>query len=247
MTMLAKIQASLADFFRLDQRVDGVRVMTQCLYPSNSFVHVVIRGGEDTFYVSDEGAAVRDVEAAGAWLEKPDRLISPITNPLGLVVVGGIVRSRNVGLADLPTAIAIVANASKSVAEYLFSHLKVRPNENFKEIVASFLRQSFDDAVQSEMLVGHSNKTHKFDNVIRFPNNKKLVMDPVINDRSSINARLVANMDLRDAHYPDLEQRIVYDDRDVWQPEDLNLLQIGATLVKYSNVPQTLQRFASAQ
>lgn len=244
MNIADKVQNSIQASLKMGKTRDGVHVTTQCLYPSNTFVRIFVRGGDETFFVSDEGGAIRDVESAGAWLEKPDRLIAPIVSPFGLKSFNGIVASREISTSDLGIAIAIVANASKNVAEYLFSHLKVKPTRNFKEVLSAFLRTSYDDAVREETFVGQSNKAHKFENVIVL-HGKKLVVDPVINDRSSINARLVANMDLKAAKHEGVEQRIIYDDRENWQPEDLNLLQVGARVVPYSKAPQVIQRLAS--
>jgi len=99
--------------------------------------------------------------------------------------------------------------------------------------------------VRSDTLVGHSNKPHKFDNIIFLSGSRRLVIDPVVNDRSSINARVVANMDLRAAEYEGLEQRIVFDDRQDWKIEDLNLLQVGAPVIKYSRAEEVIKRLAS--
>jgi hypothetical protein len=96
--------------------------------------------------------------------------------------------------------------------------------------------------VREEILVGKSNKAHKFENLIHLPNGRRLIVDPVIQDMSSINARVVANLDVRAADYPDLEQRIVYDDEEDWKTENLNLLQVGATVIPFSQAPNVLGR-----
>ena len=52
----------------------------------------------------------------------------------------------------------------------------------------------------------------------------KLLIDPVVNDASSINARLVSNLDVRMNENPQISQLIVFDDRLKWKSSDLKLL-----------------------
>lgn len=246
MNQIEIIKQALAETFRFTEQLDGTRVTTQCVYPTNGFVQVVVRGGADTFLVSDEGGALREIENAGATVSKPDKLLGPLVKQYGLAIVDGVIRSPRCDSASLGVAVAVVANASKMVAGWLFEHMKIKPNESFKEVVASFLRHDFHNAVRADVLVGHSNKPHKFDNIISLSGSKRLVIDPVINDRSSINARVVANMDLKAANYSGLEQRIVFDDRDDWKLEDLNLLQVGASVIPYTRAKEVISRLVHA-
>jgi hypothetical protein len=94
------------------------------------------------------------------------------------------------------------------------------------------------------IIVGHSNKPHKFPNVLKLLGGKRLIVDPVANEASSINARVVANLDVKATEDPTLMQRIVYDDEDDWTPSDLNLLQVGAPVVAFSNVSEVIERLA---
>ena len=111
-------------------------------------------------------------------------------------------------------------------------------------MLADFLKKTFDERVTQAKIIGKSNKPHKFPNVISFANGRRLIIDPVANDPASINARVVANMDVRSINDPLLDQRIVYDDQDKWLPSDLNLLQVGATVVPFSMAPEVIQRAA---
>lgn len=246
MNKIQAIQNALSGLFVLTERKDGVVVTTQCVYPSNSFAKVFVQGGIDTFVASDEGSALREIESVGGDVPKPDKMLAPIVKRYGLQIAEGVISAPPCDSASLALAIALVANASKSVAEWLFEHTKIRPVENFKFEIASILRRDFHNSVRSDTLVGHSNKPHKFDNIIFLSGSRRLVIDPVINDRSSINARVVANMDLRAAEYSGLEQRIVFDDRQDWKIEDINLLQVGAPVIQYTRAQEVIKRLASA-
>lgn len=245
MSHLTQVQESLGGLFKSFQWGDAVRVVTHCLYPGNSFVSVVVRGGVDTFYVSDDGKAFRELSAAGAVIHKPEILVRHIISESGLLIRDGVIASPRVGSGDLAVAIALVANTSRDVAKWLFTHAKIKRERDFKTVLQQFLKTKFDDNVKHDVVVGASNKSHKFENLIVLPGGKRLIVDPVMHDANSINARLVANLDVRSAGYSDLEQRIVYDDDDSgWKPDELNLLQIGATVVPFSKAQQVFGRIA---
>lgn len=239
------IQRGLADLFGVEAGDDFIRVTTQCMYPGGGLVQLAVRCGEDTFVVSDDGGAIRQIYAAGASLINPDKMINPMLKQMGLKIGKGIIRAPACSSGDVAYSIAIVANASKAVADWLFSHVKIRPHYNFKEVVSNFLAASFQDNVRPETIVGNSNKLHKFDHIIRGPNGKQIIVDTVLRDSNSINARFAANMDVKNAGLEDVEQRIVYDDNDDWPVADLNLLRTSAALVRFSKAPEVFQRLVA--
>ena len=74
---------------------------------------------------------------------------------------------------------------------------------------------------------------------------RKLIIDPVANEASSINARVVANLDIKAIGNPNIIQRIVYDDQEEWSPVDLNLLQVGAIVVPFSHAGAVIEKLAA--
>lgn len=239
------IRESLAHSFPVFEWGESVRVVTQCFYPSNGLVQVVVCGGTDTFVVSDEGNAFRELSAVGVEVTKSDTLLKKLVDERGLVITDGVISSPKVKAEELGVTIALVANASKEVSEWLFSHSRVKRERDFKSVLQQFLKSRFNDHVKHEALVGASNKEHKFENLIHFPNGRRLIVDPVMHDANSINARLVANLDVRSAGYDNLEQRLVYDDSENWKPDELNLLQVGATVIPFSRASQAFERFSA--
>ena len=136
---------------------------------------------------------------------------------------------------------------SKEIAEWLFGHSKIKRDHNFKQMLSEFLVKTFEDRVRHhEIIVGESNTPHKFENVILLPSGKRLIVDPVLHDTSSINSRLVANLDVKNAKRGDIQQRIVYDDEDEWTAANLSLLSLGATTVPFSHSQEVIQRIANA-
>jgi len=67
----------------------------------------------------------------------------------------------------------------------------------------------------------------------------------VVPDASSVNSAVVAHIDLKMKHLPDVEQRIIYDDSQPWRAEDIQLLKAGARPVPISSLRQSLERLAA--
>jgi hypothetical protein len=127
----------------------------------------------------------------------------------------------------------------------MFDHAKIKRTRDFKALLADFLAKRFDDRVDhNAIIVGHSTKPHKFANVVNLGHEKRLIIDPVAHEASSINARVIANLDVKAVEDPNIIQRIIYDDEESWSPADLNLLQVGAPVIAFSKASQVIERIA---
>lgn len=241
------IDSALSHVFKTTQDRDGACVTTHCIYPSGELVRVKVYGGQESFVVSDEGRGIGDVEATGVQVENPDGAIRSVLLDYGLTSDQGIIRSRQVNLELLPLAIASVANGSRDAAAWLFNRLRLSPKRDFKALLRDMLEIRFPANVHAGRIVGNSNKPHTFESIISVES-KQIIIDPVIRDAAAINARVVANMDVRSANIPNLIQRIVFDDADDgWGAAELNLLQMGATAVPYSRLHAVLPRLAQPE
>ena len=210
---------------------DGLVVTTHCMYPSNGLVRITIRGGENTIVATDEGGAMEEATAAGIPFNDYNRQLAHVVKGHGLSISDGVIRTPQMPIDAAPLAVLLVANASQDVARWMFDHAKIKRSEH--------------RVAHNEIIVGHSNKPHKFANVLDLGNQKKLIIDPVSNEASSINARVVANLDVRAVDDPRIIQRIVYDDEDEWTPADLNLLQVGAPVIAFSKASMVIGRLAT--
>ena len=225
---------------------DGVRVSTHVLYPSNGAVSVVVRGGEDTFLVSDEGGAVSNLSSSGMPTILSDRMIGAQVRKKGLRVHDGSIMSPMVPLDAVPSAIIIVANASRAVADWGLAHLPFVTPQNFREDLSALLGRHFHNNLKNDAAItGKSNKPHKFGHVIYLQGARRLLIDPVVNEASSINARLVANLDIRMNEDPQISQLIVFDDRLKWKSSDLKLLELGAQTVAFTHAEPEISRLAA--
>jgi hypothetical protein len=236
----------LAELASIKQIDDGFVATTHCMYPSNGLVQVTVRGGLDTIVASDEGGALGEALSAGLEVTNYDRSLAHLVKDQGLLLKNGVIYSPPMPRAAAPLAIVLVANASQEVARWMYDHLKIKRTRDFKSMVSDFLVQRFDKRVShNEVVVGNSNKRHKFANVVDLGHDRKLIIDPVANEASSINARVVANLDIKAIGNPNIIQRIVYDDQEEWSPVDLNLLQVGAIVVPFSHAGAVIEKLAA--
>lgn len=229
----------------VDDFENGVRITTHCMYPSNGLVRVTINGGIEKIVVSDGGEAFGEALAAGIEISNPDKLLRGFIKERGLLLKNGIIHTQMLPMEAAPVAILHVANVAKEAAAWLYNHGGLKSKRDFRVLLSKFLTSEFREQVAEDRLIGASHKPHKFPHVISFSNGRKFIVDAVSNDPSSINSRVVANMDIRATNDPMIDQRIVYDDAEPWNSSDLNLLQVGATIVPFSKAQDVIQLVAS--
>jgi hypothetical protein len=215
------------------------------MYPSNGLVRVYVKSGSERAVVSDEGEAVGEILSAGIDVSNVSKLVRHIVVEQGLAISGGIITTGAIPVGALPVAIPLVANVAKDVANWLYDHKKLKRSKDFRTILSNYLESAFSERLsRDERIIGASNKSHRFANVVSFPNGRKLVVDAVAKDPSSINSRVVANLDIRTNGNPMVDQRIVYDDAEAWTSADLNLLNVGAPAIPFSKAAMVIDRIA---
>ena len=239
------ITRELASLISVTRVSDGIRVTTHCMYPSNGLVLVTVRGSATRVMASDEGGAFGEAIAAGIPVaEYHNKSLAGMVREQGLMLKDGMIFTPLVPLEAAAVAILHVANASQEVARWFYEHSKIKRARDFRVLLSEFLHVSFDDRVRPEKIVGRSHKQHKFENVLHLEAGRRLIIDSVAHEASSINARVVANLDVKSIGDPLLEQRIVYDDQEEWTSADLNLLQVGAPSIPFSRSQEVIHRLA---
>lgn len=250
MTLIETVSKAMAAWPALVEGQEHIAVSTHCIYPSNGIVRVYVSGGTSEFKVHDGSGALDELEAGGGNTYDDIYILRNIAKEQGLdVTTTGTIYSPMVSAEQLTATIALVANASKEAAHALITRYRAIPKRNFREMLAQMVdtersQGRFLDVSFKRMIVGASSKSHKFDYDIVLPSQKRLLLDSVVPEASSINSVVAANLDVRQAELPDTFQRIVYDDADEWRAEDLNLLGLGATVVAFSKLRPVLDRIA---
>lgn len=228
-----------------------VAVPTHCLYPSNAVVHAYVIGGADTYKVTDGGGALDEFENSGGVSRSEIAIIRSIARGHGLDVSDrGVIHSGLVDSEQLVGTIVLIANASKEAAHALeFRNIAV-PKRNFREMLAKLIDSErvhglFLDVSLHKSVVGASTKAHRFDFDISLTGGRRLLLDTVVPEASSINSVLAANLDIKAASLPNTLQRIIYDDEEEWRSADLALLGLGATVVPFMKLRPVLSRLAA--
>ena len=184
--------------------------------------------------------------SAGIRTVVSDRMVKSRIKSQGLLVHDGTIYSPKVPMRAIPAAILLVANASREVADWGVAHLHFHQTRNFRADLEALLGRYFHDNLkQDTSIIGQSNKPHRFVYVAYLSGDRKLLIDPVVNDASSINARLVSNLDVKLTNNPLITQLIVYDDQLKWNASDLKLLEMGAPTVPFSRAEPHIQRLAA--
>jgi hypothetical protein len=225
---------------------NAVVVPTHCLYLTNHIVQIYVEGGNGNFVVHDNGGAIDQLRAMGGHDEHPLALMKSVVRRDGLNVSDlHRIYASNVSVDGLEGAISLVANASRDVADFLVARFRPHPRRPLGEELEMVLNLRFPALWRKEeVFIGQSKKQYRFDYSVELPRDRKLVIETVMPDASSINAAVVANLDVRNAH-PELMQRIVYDDADKWPVESLRLLRVGAQPVALSGFNDALQKLAA--
>ena len=227
---------------------DRIVVPTQCLTAAGDIIHVTIEGGINEFHVHDDGSAIRIFENAGGEQETAPKIVTAFLRGHGLIVDKfGVISAPRVTLDELGPAIVLVANATRDAAEHLVHRWRPVARKKFKEAVRDLLEAEFPTRWDHDRaVIGHSNKTQKFDFAIDLPDDRRIVFDAVVQDQNSISTAVVRHLDVARAGDESVIQRIVFDDRGgEWRSSDINLLRMGAPALAFSEARQVLDRMAA--
>lgn len=221
-------------------------IITHCQLPGGSLIKVRVRASGDGWIVSDGGAALDDATSAG--IEKPifGLNVRRAIRSKGLSFVDGRIESPRIGLESLYNATIVVANAARDVAEALIYLGNNYSEETLENRARKILVGRFHSWVLSRPVIisGASERDHKFDNALDLPDGRKILVDVVKHQGNSINAAVVANLDVQRLGNPKLVQRIVFDPSESWKSEEIELLGVGATPVALPSLGDAIERIS---
>ena len=237
----------IADWPQVSRTERGAFVRTSCVLPSGSLLQVSIQPAIDGWIVSDEGSATWEASSNGRDIEKSLRGLKSFLSHKGLKYSNGKIYSARVSSNELPYMVAYLATATLDASRWLIGRADQPKMETLVDQLPRYLQSKFPDLLLPEALSvrGDTDKDYVFKNVLLLPSRKKLILDPVIRQDSSIKSRIVANIDVSRANHKDLIQHIVYDDTEDWTQSELALLTVGAPTIAYSNVGEVVERLAA--
>ncbi len=248
MTDLHAISEAIQEWAKPQEEGGFIVVPTFALYPSNAGVQVFIDGDRNSFSVSDGGGAIETLLKAGDFREDARPGMKAFVRRWGLSVDrAGWIYASNVAADEVTSIVPVVADCSKQAAEFLLRRQRPTVAEDFRPELDRLIKERFHSTYQPDgAWVGASNKSHRFDYVIRLGNERVGLVDAVRPDTNSINSAIVAHIDVAMAANENVQQRIVYDDRLEWKAADLVLLRVArAQAVAFSNIQSALDRLAA--
>jgi hypothetical protein len=245
--MVIDVMEVLSDWTNIRRTENGAMVRTSCVLPSGSLLNVSVQPMMDGWIVCDEGSVVADVLAHGFDVDFSLTGLARKLSRQGLKVEKGKIYSGRVISGELPYMVAYLATAALDASKWLMNNSSKHARRGVAERVDEIIDRRYSEIRMPEplSLMGHSSKRYSFDNVLILPSREKLVLDPVTRHDGAIKSRLVANLDVAQAGHQGLIQRIVYDEDDGWEQQELALLTVGAPIVKLSRLTEVVDRMAA--
>lgn len=237
----------LADLTNIRRTEMGALVRTSCVLPSGSLLNVSVQPAMDGWIVCDEGSVVADIMAHGFDVDASLRGLAAKLSKEGLKVERGRIYSERVSSGELPYMVAYLATAAIDASKWLLNTSSRHSKVGVSDLLGDILDRRYSEIRMPKplSLVGESSKGYSFDNVLILPSRERLILDPVTRHDGSIKSRLVANLDVARARHKGVIQRIVYDEQDGWEQQELALLAVGAPTVKISRLTEVVDRMAA--
>lgn len=196
MLRCAEISAAFAEYAECSETHSGVRIKTQCLYPSFERVEVFVVGFGSGAVIHDGGGALRN-----AWLHgREDRNVAGrfarVASKFGCEFTEKQFRITIEDTDWLYSAVLTVANASADAARSAIEKVRSASEQS----IISKAKAVFDTAPykpQTQLdysFKGESGKRHLFDLAV-LHNKKIALIDAVVSHPSSVAAKYLAFSD----------------------------------------------------
>ncbi|WP_424813594.1 hypothetical protein [Roseococcus sp. YIM B11640] len=215
-------------------RVSGSHLLvpTDVMLPNGATVLVFLDSGQAGARVTamDGGAALAQVTDAG-------REVTPAVfaaargaaKPFGLSLEGTILRSAPEALEDARTAILLLANGARAVADAALAAARKQDRQRFRDRVRAELTRIFADAMvrPHASFSGESQERHNFDWLVSISPDLQLAIDTPVPEHASIAAAVMRNLDVGKRHVRGLRQAIAYSEDDGWTASELAQLRLA--------------------
>lgn len=230
------VRTAMDQFASCERTTAGIKVGTQCLYPSFEPVEVFIVGHGDGFIVHDDGVAARTAWLHGAEDRTVHKALSSSARSFGCEVSGMQIRSGAPSHEWLWSAVAAVANASSDAARASLGKVHQTKEVSLIRKTKAILDTAkwHPETKLDFSYPGRSGKIHTFDLSVE-SNNKLALIDAVVPHPTSIAAKYLAFSDAENR--PGLYKYALYDD-DLAQ-EDKTLILNVADLIKFNAISGT--------
>ena len=225
----------------------GFEVQLPLVYPNGETIAVTVNAEGDGYTVHDGGNGVSALAAHGINITpKLGHKLVEIAGHYGCEFASYRMIRRS-SADDLPVAIAIVANASRSIGDQML-HTPTAPILDFKAEALHILRSSigFDRVRENETVLGESGSKYTASALVLSSDRSRAIsiVEPV-KDHEAATKKFREFWDIsQNVGLSHLSRISLYDDRREWSAADLTLLQNVSNIVRLTDTENRMRELA---
>lgn len=243
------LEAACRELVRVERSSLGLEVQLPVIYPNGDLVTVVVAEENDRIVVHDAGFAAMTLATAGIAITRKmrDRIIS-LSKHYGCEFSNE--RMTKLAKADeLPIVVAVVANASRTIADQLLQ-THAQPLFTFRQEVIGRVKEYVGEnrVRENEAVTGKSGTQYNIGAVVL----DKALREPVayveaVKDLEGVNKRFREFYDISQLQFnPEPDRIIMYDDKANLRQGDLIILQDVSNVVRFSDAEMRFRPMAYA-
>ncbi|QQP90923.1 hypothetical protein IGS68_06785 [Skermanella sp. TT6] len=224
----------------------GIEVTTPVIYPNGNCVTVVVEQTRSGLAVHDASSGAMFLASEGIHFTRQiARRLAPLVADYGCKLDDGRV-ARNTDSTDLAVAIALVANASRLVADHVLE-VRRQTEVEFRHAVTERLREFVGERLrENETFHGASGRVYRVANVILDAEQACPIAFIVsLASRGTVPACFSEMFDLKNA-FPTVANESVYAEHGDLRPEDKAFLGQVSKVIAFGQASTEFAKFKAA-
>lgn len=209
----------------------GIEVTVPVAYGDGELVSVVVEQDDSGFVVHDAGFSAMRLSSAGIPLSRGIvHRMTELASRYRATFADGRV-TANASADDLAQVVALVANAARSVADYIYE-VRRQAESEFRVVVFDKLREIIggDRVRDTDEFRGKSGRRYRVPIILDVTKTRAQNFVSTLAQRHAVPQNVSMFLDLGGA-YPDIERDAVYDDAADLRQEDRSLLELAGAAV----------------
>jgi hypothetical protein len=239
------LEADCRDLIRVQESNLGFEVQVPVIYPNGDFATVVVAHHGAEYLVHDAGFAAMTLSSHGVKITPNLKTrIAKLSEHYGCEFLKERM-SRTAKASELPLAIAVVANASRTIADQLLQ-VSAQPVLSFRQSVINRVKEFVgpNRVRENELVVGNSGTEYHVGAAVLDPKlEKPVAYVEAVRDMEGVNKRFREFYDI--SLVPELSDMtciVLYDDTADLRQGDLLVLQNVSNVVRFSDAETRLKQ-----
>jgi hypothetical protein len=239
----AEVEKAIRALIAAEKTNLGIEVTLPVAYGDGELVSVAIEQKADKLVVHDAGFSAMRLSSAGVSLSRNIvQRLNELSQRYHCTFADGRV-SAAATLDGLPQVACLVANASRSVADYVYE-LRQQTETDFRVVVFDKLREIAGDRIrEAEEFIGKSGRRYRVPFLLDASKTRPQNFVSALAHRDAVPKSFAMFYDLGGA-YPGIERDAVYDDTADLRQEDRSLLtSVGAQVFGWMEAQRRFREF----